>query len=348
MKVLITGVAGFVGSTLTRSLIKSDSSIDIYGIDNLSFGYRERVNDFQNNIDLKIGDVKNLSQIYGDKKFDFVVHCAAIAPLPECQINSFRAITENIGCTGSVIDFCLKNGIKNLIFFSSGAIYEGTENFPTPETDPISTRLIYPTTKYLAEKYLEAISRSYDIRIIALRLFNLYGPHQDYFRKQPPLMGYLLKASIEGAVANLFSNGEQRRDYVYIDDLVAMIKRVMQYMDELKDPSYFDIFNVGSGKTSSVNEIIEIIESFSEGKLEIVRSPSENYWDKYDVLQSQKISLNKLIIKEEVEKYTEADISKANRILNWRPQTNIFDGVNECYQYVKKNYIPFNFDFCLF
>lgn len=336
MRILITGIAGFVGSTLTRSLLNFNSDIEIYGIDDLSFGYEERVEDFKNKIDLRIDNVKNLTSIYGDTSFDFVIHCAAIAPLPECQINSFRAITENIGCTGSVVDFCLKNGIKNLIFFSSGAIYEGTKNFPTPETDPINTKLIYPTTKYLAEKFLEAITRSYDIRVISLRLFNLYGPHQDYFRKQPPLMGYLLKSLIEDTVANLFSSGEQRRDYIYIDDLVLLIQRSMDYMRNLKDVSYYESFNVGSGKTYSVNDIIRILEGISHKKLEIVRSPSEGYWDKYDALKSQKIPLNKSIIKDEVEKYTEADISRVKEILNWCPQTTIDSGIGECYQYAKQ------------
>jgi nucleoside-diphosphate-sugar epimerase len=277
-----------------------------------------------------------MKSVFGDMSFDFIIHCAAIAPLPECQIDGYRAITENIACTGSVVDFCLSNGIDKIIFFSSGAIYEGCSNFPTPEISQVNTKLIYPTTKYLAEQYLQAMTRSHELKVISLRLFNLYGPHQDYFRKQPPLMGYLLKCIIENNPVILFSSGEQQRDYIYIDDLVNLIRISMKYMCGLPDKNYYESFNVGSGITYSVNGIIEMIENVTNRRFNISRTPSESYWSRYDVISSRAIPLSKSIIQDEVEKFTQADISKANKILNWHPKITMENGINECYKFALK------------
>lgn len=335
MKILITGVAGFVGSTVAENLLKT-TNCRIIGIDNLSSGYIERLSDFINKIQFIKDDIINLDNYIDITEVDVVIHCAAIAPLPECQKNCYQAINENVSKTGSLVDFLLKRGIKSLIFFSSGAIYEGTQVFPTPETVDLSPKLVYPMTKYMSEIYLEGMASSYNINIISLRLFNLYGPRQDYFRKQPPLLGYLIKSLYHDDTAELYSDGEQKRDYLYINDLVDLIKLSINYLLERKSGGSYLPLNAGSGQAYSVNEIIKILEDSSDKKIKINRNASVDYWKKYPELFNIAIPLDSKIVNLEVNKFTLADINKAKKILGWSPRVSINDGIRECYFYAEK------------
>ncbi len=336
MKILITGIAGFVGSSIAERLLKQ-TNFKIIGIDNLSSGYIERLSDLRDQIDFINDDVINIDKSIKIENIDLVIHCAAIAPLPECQKNSYHTITENVSKTGSIIDFMLKRKIQNLIFFSSGAIYEGTTIFPTPENIDISPKLLYPMTKYMSEIYLKGMSSAYNINIISLRLFNLYGPRQDYFRKQPPLLGYLIKQLYYGKTAELFSNGEQRRDYLYIDDLIDLINLSILYLQEIKPGRNYLALNAGSGKHYSVNDLIRILENTTGKKIDINRNDSINYWNKYPELFNSGISLNSDIVESEVNKFTLADIENANKIMGWRPRVSINQGIAECYEFAVKN-----------
>jgi UDP-glucose 4-epimerase len=182
----------------------------------MSFGYRDRIADIADRIEFIEGDLIDINQLLGRRHFDSIIHLAAIATLPECQQDSHRSICQNVSICGAVTDYALSSGSRDIIFFSSGAIYEGTSLFPTREETSISTSLIYSTTKYIAEQYFKAMCASHGLNVTAIRLFNLYGLHQDYFRKQPSLMAYLLMSLVKNQLAVLFSSGEQRRDYIYI------------------------------------------------------------------------------------------------------------------------------------
>jgi len=337
MKILITGIAGFVGSSLARALLNMSSEVQIIGIDNLSFGYLERLEDIKSRIIFHQHDIARLNEVVNGEAIDIIVHCAAITPLPECQIDSHRAIVQNVANCGSVADFAIKYGIKNIIFFSSGAIYEGVTEFPTPENIDIKTKLTYPATKYMAEIYYESMCRSYGINVTALRLFNLYGPHQDYFRKQPPLIGYLLKCLILKQQAILFSTGNQCRDYIYIDDLLDLINLLISKMLSDNSSGQFLSLNVANGKPISVNEVITILEEISNEKIDIMRNPPTQYWNKYEQLKLGKITLNTKIIQDEVQKFTHASLIKTQDIFCWKAKISMKIGLMKCYEFAKTN-----------
>lgn len=337
VKILITGIAGFVGSTLARRLLSiGHGKHEITGIDNFSFGYRDRLADIVKFINFIECDVSEISERLGNENFDVIVHCAAIAPLPDCQIDSRRAIIENVANCGKIADFAMHSGTSNIVFFSSGAIYENIGIYPTPEDVTPRPKLVYPITKYIAEQYFQAVCAAHELNVVAIRLFNLYGPHQDYFRKQPPLIGYLLRCLIEKKQAVLFSSGNQRRDYVFIDDLVDFVLAAANYMCNLSETSErFLTVNAGTGVTISVNEIISLIEDISGEKLDIKRKTSEEYWNKYPELFERKIPLRKEIVGQEVEKFTHADIRKAFALLKWEPKVSMMQGLSECLEYAK-------------
>lgn len=335
MNYLITGIAGFVGSSLARAILAKDRSAHITGIDNMSFGYRERLADLVDRIDFIEGDLVDIKQLLGRRHFDSIVHCAAIAPLPECQRDSHRAISQNVAICGSIVDYALISGSRDIVFFSSGAIYEGTSQFPTQEDTTISTSLVYPTTKHIAEQYFAAMCRSHGINVTAIRLFNLYGPHQDYFRKQPPLIGYLLTCLIRDQNAVLFSSGEQSRDYVYIDDLLELVLLSAHKMKQSQTGGRYVAVNAGSGELISVNVIIGMLEQISGRPLKAERRPAAQYWDKYSELFERPIALNRVVIESEVNKHTQAAVEKAREEFGWTAKVSIQSGLAACFQHAK-------------
>lgn len=338
MKLLITGAAGFVGSSLARSIVQAGEPIEVYGIDNFSFGYAERLVDVRPHIQFKECDVFDIAQAFPGVRFDVIVHCAAIAPLPECQISSARALQQNVSACGAVADFALRHGVRDIVFFSSGAIYEGVTTFPTPEDVPVRTRLVYPTTKYLAEQYFEAMTRSHGLNVTSLRLFNLYGPHQDYFRKQPPLIGYILKCLLNDEQAVLFSSGEQQRDYVYIDDLTRLVLMVARQLRGLPEGGHYDAVNVGNGQPLSVNAVIETIESLAGRRLNIERREATGYWAKYTQLAEQAIQLQPECVAAEVNKHTHADLARVQARCGWQARTSMRDGLAACLQHARNTF----------
>lgn len=333
MKILITGIAGFVGSALARGILQSKSAAQIFGIDNFKYGYRERIKDIKERICFVEGDIENIAQHFSGQKIDIIIHCAAIAPLPECQIDSYRAINQNVAVCGSVVDFALRSGIRNIVFFSSGAVYEGQTIYPSTEDQLISTRLTYPTTKILAERFFESICNAHQINVTAIRLFNLYGPNQDYFRKQPPLIGYLLKCLLLEEQADLYSDGNQRRDYIYIEDLLNLVNTIACKMVDLKKHGQFTVVNACSGKTVSVNEIILEVERLSGRQLNVVRNPPRDYWSKYSEINERAIPLNATIIEDEVNKFTQGSPEKAQNIFNWEAKIEMREGLKYCLDY---------------
>jgi UDP-glucose 4-epimerase len=335
MNYLITGIAGFVGSSLARAILAQNPDASITGIDNFSFGYRERLTDIQGRIEFIEGDLVDIKQLLGVRRFDTIVHCAAIAPLPECQRDSYRALSQNVAICGSIADYALTSGSRDIVFFSSGAIYEGNNQYPTREDSIVSTSLIYPTTKYIAEQYFQAMCRSHGINVTAIRLFNLYGPHQDYFRKQPPLIGYLLTSLILEQQAILFSSGEQCRDYIYIDDLLELVLLSAYKMKDSHKGGQFIAINAGSGDPISVNEIISMLERITKLELKMERRPAAQYWDKYSEIFERPISINSVVIEREVNKHTQAAIEKAHEAFGWTAKVSLDEGLTACFQHAK-------------
>ena len=224
MKILITGSAGFVASSLIDYFNKYNPDISIVGLDDFSYGYKNRLEGLNLEF-LEVGIKEFTNNKEYLQKFDAVIHCAAIAPLPENEIDPVRSYENNLLNTIRIADYCSKIGCPKLIFFSSGAIYENDISFPSKEFEHQKTTLVYTTSKMCAEHALSAYSRSYGLNTVALRLFNLYGPRQDYFRKQPPLLVH--KCLIKDETAFLYSDGKQRRDYIYILTYLRLLKKIL-------------------------------------------------------------------------------------------------------------------------
>ncbi len=330
VKVLITGAAGFVASHIIEYINRYNNEIEIIGIDNLSYGYKERLEGLS--LEFIQGDVEDIEK-YNIRDVSAIIHTAAIAPLPHNEINPTESYKQNVVNTIRVAEFASKIGCKKIIFLSTSAIYENDIKFPSKEREHLNTTLVYPTTKMCAEHALNAYSNSYSLSTYALRLFNLYGPRQDYFREQPPLIGYLLRSIFNNEIAELYSNGEQSRDYIYIDDLAKVIINLLNKQDNKKG---LKVLNVGSGLTTSVNEIIDILSKISGNEIRINRNSSEKFWDNYSSLFDRDLPLNKDYINKEVNKYSKSDNTILHELTGINCNTSMEEGLKKCYDFAKK------------
>ena len=334
MKILITGGAGFLGSEIVNSIINKEKNVKITVIDNLSRGYLYRIKDNLKKIKFYKADVANINNLKL-KKFDWIFHCSAIAPLPDNQSCHYKSISENIAQCGAIVDFCINSGSEKIIFFSSSAIYEKVKSVPFREKKLVAPILMYPTSKYLAEEYFKSIALSYKIKIISLRLANIYGRNQDYFRKQLPFLGYLIKNTISQKVLKLYAKGDFKRDYLFVDDLVELIIKII-HSKKISFKSHF--FNVGSGKSYSVPDFIRIIKKVSGIQPRVIWQKKTNYWMKYPGIYKSKIKLKKELIKQEVEKKVFLDSRKVMKFFNWKPKITIEQGLKECFYFAQKKF----------
>lgn len=328
MRILITGAAGFVGSSLIRSLLKLDQKVEIIGIDDFSFGYPDRIIDFEDAITFINCDVNNIHELE-IKNVDKIIHTSAIAPLPECQISYRRTVEQNIMQCGSLIDFAIQHNFPDILFFSSGALYENDSCLPSHEVEYVDTHLAYSTSKFMAERLFKSYSQCYNANVACIRLFNLYGDEQDYFRKQPPLIGYLLKSLIYNEQISIYNSSLATRDYIHIDDLTSLIEKILQSRD-----IGFDIINACTGIGYTVNDIIKTLEAISEKTFSIKYESPANFWNRYSDSENMKL-LSEQLVSNEVVKQSAGSNQKGINDYGWIPTVSLEQGLRSCFNYAQ-------------
>ena len=333
-KILITGGAGFIGSQLGYHLSKNN---DVYLLDNMKHGHDDNLEidgkRFGKFINADIRDED--FQKYTDG-MDYVVHLAGLSSLPLCQSKPMYAMDVNVSGTANVLEACRRSAVERVVFASTGAIYENNLEAPFGEEQSVEPFLVYPTSKHLAEKLCESYEICYGMDIVRLRFFNVYGPHQDFKRKQPPFTGYLLKQFLAGEGVSVFSDGEQRRDYVHVSDLTRLIDICLTHRHAKNR-----IFNACSGQAYSVNEIAEKMMSLFGIDVPISYRDSKTYWDKYPELYNSdeaelSFAMNRNIVEGEVNKYCLGDASKAKDSLGWEATVSLEEGLQTLVDYAKE------------
>lgn len=331
MKVLITGGAGFIGSNLGAYLLSKKH--DVRFLDNLTFGYRENLV-LSDGSPLPISrfikmDVRDDQIKQTVKGADIIFHFAAISSLPECQNNPQEAYDVNVSGTANILEAARKNNVKRVIFSSTAGVYENEDTFPTPEDITIHPSLIYSLTKKHAEELCRSYQLLYGMDIVTLRFFNVYGPHMDSKRSNPPVISYIIKCLQEKRRPILHSDGNQKRDMIYIDDVVRLCELVLTDKKAKNQP-----FNVGSGKVCSINEMYQKISVFLKCKKILPRfRPSDSIWNTYPSLFEGTYPFQTKYLEKEVTKYTEASITKTNRMLGWKPEITIDEGLKKTIQH---------------
>jgi len=301
-KVLITGVAGFIGSNLAYRLVQ-EKKYNVIGIDNLSYGLKEQIPE---GVEFHQLDIRNKSIYPLFQHSDFVFHFAAKNCINDCQIDPVETVDINVKGTVNVFEAAKKAKVKKVIYAESSAIYEGSGLLPTPETEN-KPQSFYAISKFSSMYFAEAYKRFYNVTSTALRYFCVYGPRQDYRRTIPPVFSSFIIKMINNEQPIIFGNGEKKRDFIHVDDINDFHIRCMT--DSRTDN---EVFNLGSGKNYSVNEIYQTIASLLNYKNPPIYKP--------DLPGEAFANL--------------ADISKA-KSLGWEPKIELKTGIASSIDFIR-------------
>lgn len=316
MKILLTGAAGGIGSTLGYYLFKKGHDLTL--VDNLRNGYEENLlisgNKFGNFYNQNICDSELSVKLIDE--YDCIIHLAAITALPDCESNVTDTININVSGTANIMECARIWNVPHVIFASTSAVYENNKEEIFTEDLEILPRLWYSLSKKMAEDVCESYRVNYGMNITTLRFFNVFGPRQDIHRKNPPLLNYLVREIKLGNSPILHSDGHQARDYIHVDDVVKLIDVCLK-----KCPN--DTFNVCTETLTSVNQIVKYVTEKMNSSIVPKYREASKLWDTYPDIFSRKYSLNKEIVAKETNKYSMGSYQKAKNLLGWVPNTNI-------------------------
>ena len=312
--VLVTGGAGFIGSHLVARLL-AEGQWRVTVVDDFNDFYDPALK--RRNVEPHLGregfalseaDIRDraaLDEIFREGTFDCIVHLAARAGVRPSLAEPVLYTETNIGGTVNLLELARAHGVKQFVFGSSSSVYGENEKVPFAEDDPIFKPISpYAATKAAGELLCHTYSHLWGLRCVCLRFFTVYGA-----RQRPDLAIHKFARLIsEGKPIPVFGDGTTRRDYTYVDDIVAGVRAAMDY-----EASDYEVINLGGSRTVELRELIALLERELGRKAVIDRRPTQPG----DVPQ------------------TYADVSKARRLLGYEPGTPIEEGIRRFVEWFK-------------
>lgn len=299
-RVLVTGGAGFIGSNLVRALLASGHDVRV--LDNFSTGNRENLD----GIDVEIveGELRSYERVHNAVRgVEVVYHLGALGSVPRSVQDPLTSSAVNVEGTLNVLLAARDEGIRRVVFSSSASVYGSSRTMPTTEDslpDPISP---YGVAKLAAERYCVSFSRVYEkFETVVLRYFNVFGPRQSPFSQYAAAVPLFITKIAAGEEIDVYGDGEQSRDFTFVGNVVDATIRAGS-----ADGASGEIFNVAAGTPASVNHVAETIGSIL-GKEVRRRSQPQRAGDLRD---------------------SWADLSKSERVLGYRPQTALEEGLRQ-------------------
>ncbi len=295
LRCLVTGGAGFIGSHLTERLL--DDGHEVVVFDNFSNGRRENLAAVMGNerfrlVEGDINDAAALGEAIGGA--DWIFHLAALADIVPSITMPAKYFRANVDGTFAVLEAARAAGVKRLVYAASSSCYGIPDVYPTPETAPIRTHYPYALTKYIGEEMLRHWAAVYDLPAVAVRIFNAYGPRVRTTGTYGAVFGVFLAQKLVGKPFTVVGDGTQRRDFVYVTDVVDAFVRAAA------SDKKGEVWNLGTGNPPSVNDLVRLL-----GGGEVVHLPKRP--GEPDI--------------------TQADSSKIRRELGWEPKVSFEQGV---------------------
>jgi UDP-glucose 4-epimerase len=264
MRFLITGAAGFLGSALANRLARENNRVR--GLDDLSTG---DPNSLLPEVHLTRGDINDRPKLWTLlQDIDCVYHLAARVSVPESVLYPREYNQVNVGGTVTLMEAMRDVGVRRVVFISSGTVYGEQADQPLRESDIPSPRSPYAVSKLSAEYYVRTIGALWGIETVVLRVFNAYGPGQHLPPVHAPVIPYFLRQACHNGTLVLHGDGSQTRDYVYVDDVVNAMSAAATAPGINQK-----IINIGSGRETSVRELVNLVLEVTGGKPEVVNNP---------------------------------------------------------------------------
>jgi UDP-glucuronate 4-epimerase len=307
MKILVTGGAGFIGSHLCESLLKEHHQVAC--LDKVCVFYSPKIIEANikeislypnfNLFKADITDNKALENVFLKNDFDLVIHLAAMAGIRPSIENPQLYFNVNINGTINLLEMCRIYSIKKLIFASSSSVYGNNEKLPFSEDDNVDFPLSpYAATKKAGELLCHTYHKMFDMAIVCLRLFTVYGP-----RQRPDLAIHkFTNLILENKEIPIYGSGDTARDYTYIDDIIDGFQKSIEYVFMGKK---YQVFNLGEAKSITLQYMIETLE----------KTLGKTAQKKYLPMQLGDVNT------------TFADLNKSKKILGYNPQTPFEEGI---------------------
>jgi UDP-N-acetylglucosamine 4-epimerase len=318
---LVTGAAGFIGSHITEYLLTCDQNV--IALDNFSTGKERNIEQVRNTAGdeasrkfrLIRGDIQDFSTcLEACKGIDFVLHQAALVSVPLSIKRPME--TNSINVTGflNMLAASKENKVKRFIFASSSAVYGDDPHLPKTEGHIGTPLSPYAAAKVINEIYAATFHHIYDLKCIGLRYFNVFGPRQDPEGAYAAVIPRWFKALIKNEPAIIYGDGENTRDFCYVKDVVKA--NICAAMTENKR-AYGNVFNIGVGKQTSLNELFEIVKNIA-----VPKSESKPHYEAF---------------KEGDIRHSVASIDLAASTIGFKPEYSLQQGLSESVQWYAEN-----------
>jgi len=310
LRYLVTGGAGFIGSNVVDELLRRGHSVVV--LDDLSTGNEENLAGVRSAIDLRIGSVIDLATVQSAcVDVDYVIHLAARTSVPKSVKDPLETNSVNIDGTLNVLVAARDAKVRRFVYAASSAAYGETPTLPKIESMPAEPISPYGVTKFVGELYAQVFGRVYGLENASVRYFNVFGPRQDPTSQYSGVLSRFMLAILKGEPLVIYGDGEQSRDFTFIDNIVDETLRACE-----APGASGKVFNGGTGVRVSLNEVAKLLEKIAGKKIQTKYEPPRDG----DIRDSQ------------------ADISLARKILGYTPCVLFEEGLRRTWDWYKSAY----------
>ena len=307
---LVTGGAGFIGSHIAAALAASGARVRI--IDNLSTGYRENIEEIPGDVDFvqgSVADEKTLKRAI--EGVELVFHEAAIPSVPRSVENPRQTHVASVESTFSLLLAAKENNVRRIVYAASSSAYGDQPTLPKVETmrpEPLSP---YAVAKLVGEQYCQVFTRVYGLETVSLRYFNVFGPRQDPSSQYSGVISRFVSALVGGETPVIYGDGEQSRDFTYIDNVVDANLKAAE-----SSKAVGHVINIANGERISLNQLLEELQDLT-GTRDVIAD--------YQPTRAGDV------------KHSLADISRARELLGFEPKVDLRRGLSQTIDWWKNS-----------
>ena len=315
---LITGVAGFIGSNILEFLLKINQKV--VGLDNLSTGHERNLEEVRSLVSADQwrkfnfirGDIRNIDDcMKACKDVDYVLHQAALGSVPRSIVDPISTNDVNIDGFLNILVAARDNSVKGFVYAASSSTYGDHPGLPKVENVIGKPLSLYAVTKYVNELYADVFLRTYGFKSVGLRYFNVFGSRQDPDGAYAAVIPKWISAMIEGNQIFINGDGETSRDFCYISNVVQA--NILAAVRNQEEGIAGEVFNIAVGDRTTLNTLFKLITNYLEDLLPTFSEVKADYRD----FRSGDV------------KHSQADITKAETLLGYRPNYKIAEGLRE-------------------
>jgi nucleoside-diphosphate-sugar epimerase len=315
MKYLVTGGAGFIGSNIVDELVRRGHEVTV--LDDLSSGKTANLEAVASRIQFVQGTITDLDTVKrACDGVDYVLHLAARTSVPRSVKDPIESNRVNVDGTLNVLVAARDAKVKRIVYAASSSAYGETPTLPKIETMVPSPISPYGVTKYVGELYARVFAKVYGLEFACVRYFNVFGPRQDPTSPYSGVLSKFMLAVLQGHSPVVYGDGEQSRDFTYIENVVDQTLRAAEIAGAAGI-----VFNGGTGARITLNEVLCQLEEITQKKIAAKYEPTRNG----DIRDSQ------------------ADITLARQILGYHPRVDFSEGLRRTWEWYRQNYSALGF-----